>query len=270
MSQSKATWRGVVPPPIAPLTAAGWARALARGVPVLAVIALTMLGLGLARLFERPLGGAARPVSGRVVMIGARVVLWLFGLGLMRVGAPMRSHGAQVANHCSWMDIFVLNACVPAQFVAKDDVARWPIVSSVARAVGTLFIKRDPREAKRQQAQIEERLRAGQRLIFFPEGTSSDGLRVLPFKPTLFAAFCAPDLRATTMIQPVSLRYISKAEPSFYGFWGEMDFAPHFLKILGARHQGRVVVRFHPPLEITDRKPLAEAAESAVRTGFDA
>ena len=81
------------------------------------------------------------------------------------------------------------------------------------------------------------RLLAGHKLLFFPEGTSTDGLRVLPFKSTLFAAFFEPELHHTMWIQPVSVVYYAPVgeEARFYGWWGDMEFAPHLLKTLAAR-----------------------------------
>jgi 1-acyl-sn-glycerol-3-phosphate acyltransferase len=181
--------------------------------------------------------------------------------------------GAIVANHSSWLDIFVLNACDRVYFVAKSEVAGWPGIGWLARATGTVFITRKGNEARAQQAEFEKRLRNGHRLLFFPEGTSSDGLRVLPFKSTLFAAFMTEPLAGTMHLQPVTVSYTAPpgAEPTFYGWWGDMDFNPHFLTILSRWRQGSVDVVFHPPLPVADygsRKALAADAEAAVRRGM--
>ena len=106
--------------------------------------------------------------------------------------------------------------------------------------------------------------------MFFPEGTSTDGRRVLPFRSTLFAAFFSDGLRDTLSIQPVSVVYTppSPDEPRFYGWWGDMEFGPSLLQILAAPKHGRVTVVFHPPIKVSempDRKVLALAAETAVR-----
>lgn len=113
----------------------------------------------------------------------------------------------------------------------------------------------------------------GHKLVFFPEGTSTDGLRVLPFKSTLFAAFFEENLREDIWIQPVSVNYHAPAgeEARFYGWWGDMAFAPHLLKALGARRQGCITVVYHTPLRVrdyADRKVLAKEAEVAVRSGL--
>jgi 1-acyl-sn-glycerol-3-phosphate acyltransferase len=129
------------------------------------------------------------------------------GLGRDVSGVPMRGEGAYVANHSSWLDILVLNASKRMYFVAKAEVAGWAGIGWLARGTGTVFVRRDRAEAAKQAALFETRLHAGHRLLFFPEGTSTDGLRVLPFRPTLFAAFFADGLRDSLQVQPVSVAY---------------------------------------------------------------
>ena len=175
-----------------------------------------------------------------------------------------------VANHSSWLDIFALNAEKRVYFVSKDEVASWPGIGWLAKATGTVFIRRDARQAAEQKRVFEELLSAGQKLLFFPEGTSTDGLRVLPFKPTLFAAFFAENLRDLLWVQPVTVVYHAPRgeEPRFYGWWGDMDFGAHLLKTLGASPQGRVEVWWHDPVKVSDfadRKVLARHCEAAVR-----
>jgi 1-acyl-sn-glycerol-3-phosphate acyltransferase len=193
------------------------------------------------------------------------------GLRLVVRGQPMQAEGAIVANHSSWLDIFALNAADRVYFVAKSEVAGWPGIGWLARATGTIFIARKGTEAKKQQELFEARLIAGHRLLFFPEGTSTDGLRVLPFKSTLFAAFFTPVLVRRTHVQPVTVVFLAPdgEEPRFYGWWGDMDFASHLVKSLSARRKGQVEVTFHPEVPVDafeDRKILAQYCERVVRT----
>jgi 1-acyl-sn-glycerol-3-phosphate acyltransferase len=241
-----------------------------RGGAIAAVVYGGFALLLILRLAERPLCGQARPVTPHLTRAVCRIVLRLMGLPLVRRGEVMRQPGAIVANHASWLDIFVLNACGCVYFVAKDEVAGWPGIGWLARATGTVFIARKGAEAKAQAEVFAARLKAGHRLLFFPEGTSTDGLRVLPFKSTLFAAFFAEGLRDTQHIQPVSVVY--RAPPGrdarLYGWWGDMAFAPHLAEILAQPRQGRVEVTFHPPVAVAafaDRKALAAHCEGAVR-----
>lgn len=266
-------WDGAPAPPAAPIGPAGWLRAALRG---LALGLVTFGGLALLlllRLVERPLCGLRRPVTPRITRAVCRAAFVILGMGHRRTGEPMRQHGAIVANHASWLDIFALNACDLVYFVAKAEVRGWAGIGWLARATGTVFINRDGREAAAQKRLFEARLDAGHRLLFFPEGTSTDGLRVLPFKTTLFAAFFTPHLRETCAIQPVTVIYTAPEGESraFYGWWGEMAFAGHLLRMLAARRHGSVEVVFHPPLPVAafaDRKALARTAEDAVRAAL--
>ncbi len=269
------TWRGRPIPPPPRIGAAGWLRVILRG-GALGAVTFGCLGLLLLlRLVERPLFGLARPWTPHITRFVCRSAFVILGMRRRVIGAPMPDRGALVANHSSWLDIFALNASAPIYFVAKAEVAGWPGIGWLARATGTLFITRDPAAAAAQKRMFEHRLEAGHLLLFFPEGTSSDGLRMLPFKTTLFAAFQAPHLRGTMRIQPVSLRYVAppEAPPEFYGFWGDMRFAESLLRVLATPRQGSVTVMFHAPLTVAafpDRKALAAAAEAAVRDGFAA
>ncbi len=182
----------------------------------------------------------------------------------------MQAEGILVANHSSWLDIFALNAGAPLYFVSKVEVADWPGIGLLARLTGTVFVRRDAREAGRQAAMLEDRILAGHRLLFFPEGTSTDGQRVLPFKPTLFASVFSERLRETALIQPVTVSYQAPEgyDPRFYGWWGDMEFGPHLLHLLAASKSGCVTVTWHTPLCVNahkDRKEIARTAEAAVR-----
>lgn len=256
--------------PAVPIGPAGWLRVVLRA-PVLAGVVFGGLAVLLAlRLIERPLFGLSRPVTPWITVGVCRAALAILGLGFRWRGAPMRGRGALVANHVSWLDIFALNAPAPLYFVAKSQVADWPGIGWLARATGTVFIRRDPREAQAQALLFEARLRAGHRLCFFPEGTSTDGLRVLPFKPTLFAAFYAHGLASLLQVQPVTLIYRAPPgqDPRFYGWWGEMSFGAHLLRVLAAAPQGGIEVVFHPPIPVSDlpgRKELARSCEQTIR-----
>ncbi len=267
-------WREDKLPP-QPITPLGWLLVLLRIFPFALVTYGGLALLLLARAIEAPLCGKARPVTPFITQGVCKAALWIMGLRVIRHGVPMRGRGAVVANHASWLDIFTLNACDRVYFVSKAEVAKWPGIGWLARAVGTVFIARDPAEAKAQQAVFEERLRAGHRLLFFPEGTSTDSLRVLPFKSTLFAAFFTHGMEHVMQIQPVSVRYIAPkgADARLYGWWAAMDFAPHLLRILAQPRQGRVEIEFHPAVAVDDfkgRKDLAAYCEAVIRAGHEA
>jgi 1-acyl-sn-glycerol-3-phosphate acyltransferase len=269
-------WHDAPPAPPGPkITAGGWLRVLLRGTVLALVTFGGLMLLLLVRLVERPLFGQSRPITPHITRFVCRAALVILGIRHRMRGQPMEGQGAIVANHASWLDIFALNACDLVYFVAKSEVARWPAIGWLAKATGTVFINRDGREARAQKAVFEARLIAGHRLLFFPEGTSTDGMRVLPFKTALFAAFFARPLKDSCMIQPATVVYRAPEgqDSRFYGWWGDMDFAPHLLKVLAAPRQGSVEVTFHAPLEVArhnDRKVLAEAAEASVRSALPA
>lgn len=264
------TWTSDEPAPRSRPGVLGWALVILRGF-VLALLVFGCLGLLLlTRLVERPFFGLNRPWTPHITVFVCRNAFRVMGLPLVQTGSLTRQPGAVVANHSSWLDIFALNAAGPLYFVSKDEVARWPGIGWLARATGTVFVRRDRREARAQTALFEERIGIGHKLLFFPEGTSTDGQRVLPFKPTLFASFFSDGIDSAA-IQPVTVVYHPPdgREPRFYGWWGDMSFGPHLMKILATPRQGRVEVTWHEPMPVSafeNRKALAKSAETAVRS----
>ncbi|MCD9147889.1 lysophospholipid acyltransferase family protein [Pseudophaeobacter flagellatus] len=267
-----ATWQGGDAPKPIRITALGWLRVALRASLLAVLVFGGLLVLLLVRLVERPLCGLHRPVTPFITQFVCRTAFWVLGMGFSTHGTLMQERGAVVANHTSWLDIFALNARKRIYFVSKAEVAAWPGIGWLARATGTLFIERNRARAKDQTDLFETRLKAGHKLLFFPEGTSTDGLRILPFKTTLFAAFFSDHLRDICYIQPVSVVFHAPQaqDARFYGWWGDMAFAPHLLKTLAAPRQGRAELIYHAPLKVADfanRKTLAAACEDLVGTG---
>ena len=263
-------WQEIPPPPLK-ITPLGWLRVFWRGGLIGALAYGGLLVLLLVRLVERPLFGQARPVTPHITRFVCRTALRILRLPLSVRGQPMTRPGAIVANHSGWLDIFVLNAVQTIYFVAKAEVAAWPMIGWLARATGTVFIARKGTEAKKQQEIFESRLQAVHRLLFFPEGTSTDAIRVLPFKSTLFEAFFSPTLERTMHIQPVTVIFHAPEgeDRRHYGWWGDMDFASHLVKMLATRRQGRVEVIFHPEVPVDafeNRKALSQHCERVIRT----
>ena len=173
------TWVSEEEPDSPPVSAMGWARALWRGL----VMGLYTFGglvvLLLARMIEKPIYGMERPFTPKITQSVCRFAFWVLGMRLEVVGTPMQGEGAAVANHTSWLDIFALNAFDDIYFVAKSEVASWPMIGWLARATGTQFIERDRRQALSHTHMFQTRLRHGHRLLFFfRKGTSTDGRRV--------------------------------------------------------------------------------------------
>jgi lyso-ornithine lipid O-acyltransferase len=261
------TWREVPDDRISRPEGLGWVRLGWRGVLLVLVIYGLLVPFWITRLLR------LNSLGQYVVQLACRAALAIMGIPLVRHGEPMRHAGAVVCNHASWLDIFSLNAAQRVYFVSKAEVSKWPGIGLLARSTGTVFIERNATQARQHKSQLTSRLLAGDRLLFFPEGTSTDGRRVLPFRSSLFAAFFEPSVASKLWIQPVTVNYVAPVDESahFYGWWGGMDFAPHLMKILAARRQGRVEVTFHAPQKVSDfsnRKELARACEDLVRSAL--
>ena len=146
-------------------------------------------------------------------------------------GHPVLEHAMVVANHVSWLDIFVINALQPCRFVAKAEIRAWPVLGSLAARAGTVFIARGNRNELRQLFKgLVDSLERGERVAFFPEGTTGSQGGLLPFHANLFEA--AVD--AKVQVQPYALRYVDAAGQLHHGvdFIGDMTFAESMVKIL--------------------------------------
>lgn len=217
-----------------------------------------------------------RPARHFISGLWARVLARIIGIRIRRAGRPMKTGGALVANHSSWSDILVLMGAAPITFVSKAEVKGWPGIGTLASAADTMFIERKRTEAKRQEAEMARRFAEGQKLLFFPEATSSDALRVLPFKSTLFSVFFAESLREEMWVQPVTVVYRPKpggGRPrDFYGWWGEMGFGHHIVTLLTRSFGGEAEVVFHEPVHpaaLGNRKALCAHCDREVREGLE-
>jgi 1-acyl-sn-glycerol-3-phosphate acyltransferase len=245
----------------------GWVRFIIRGVLGFFVIALLMIPLIILRTLGFWRAGQ------RIVQLACRICLGIIGIAVTIKGTPMQHAGVVVANHSSWLDILSLNVCQKVFFVAKSEVSTWPAIGRMAKSVGTVFIHRKRGDVKRQHDLFLDHARQGHKLLFFPEGTSTDGRHVLPFKSSLFQAFFAPDLADLMWVQPVTVLYTAPngKRADFYGWWGDMGMFEHLGQVLSQPQQGHVEVVFHKPLKIkdyADRKSLTQMAYQCVADGM--
>lgn len=277
------TWRGADPPQLPAATPAGRLAGAARLAAFLAMTA-ALFPLFLAGRLLRQWLGQAVTFHFHIARAWSRATLWLLGLAHVVRGTPVRA-GALVANHCSWIDIPALRAVGLIYFVAKAEVRAWPVVGYITHACGTIFIERRRSEARRQEEALRARIAHDQRLLFFPEGTSTDGQRVLPFKSSLFSVFFRdrgdePDGEATgergadLLVQPVTIRYVPPPglPPAAYAWWGDMDLGAHVWAVMSRSFGGRVEVIFHAPVsprDFPDRKALARHCHAAVAAGLE-
>jgi 1-acyl-sn-glycerol-3-phosphate acyltransferase len=179
-----------------------------------------------------------------------------------------------VSNHCSWADILVLGGVLEACFVSKAEIATWPLVRTVAHLGRTVFVSRRRSATLKERDELARRLAAGDSIILFPEGTTSDGSRVLPFRSALLGMVeTGPEARDPPLVQPVSVVFdrldglpIGRKDRAHFAWHGAMDFADHAWVLLSRRSSGASVF-LHPPLDprhFPSRKALAEAAHAAV------
>ncbi len=220
-------------------------------------------------------------LPGRGKVVFARVY-WaafsgLIGLRVRTIGAPVaRGQGRRIvyaANHSSWLDIPVLGGRFEACFVSKDAIASWPGINLVARLGRTVFVTRTRGATGRERDDMRSRLLAGDNLMLFPEGTSSDGSRVLPFRSAFFSV---AEGEEPPLIQPISVVYdrlgglpTRRSTRAVFAWYGDMELSSHFWRL--AQWRGlRVTVLVHPPLDPRDfpnRKVLAQVAWDAVAGG---
>ena len=209
-----------------------------------------------------------------------RLLHKLIGLKVVVHGAPVQNRSVLfVSNHVSWMDIPILGGVTPCCFVAKSEVGTWPFFGTMARAGRTVFLERERRtKANQQKGELHRRLEEGDSLLLFPEGTSNDGNRVLPFKSTLFsvAQMRVGVAEEPILVQPISVAYtklngvpMGRQFRPFFAWYGDMDLLPHLWKALSL---GRVQVdvHFHEPVsieQVDDRKEMAEFCYSSVEEG---
>lgn len=200
----------------------------------------------------------------------SRSILWLAGARVDRRGLPPEPPFLLVSNHLSYLDILTLASSVDAVFIAKSEVARWPVVGHLCRAMGTVFIDRNnARDIPRVLERIRSVLERGQSLVFFPEGTTSPGAQVAPFRPALLAAAAEGNLP----VSYASLSYRTGPDdpPAHQAvcWWGDMDFAGHFAKMTTLSGFEAVVTFGSKSIRATDRKVLAHRLREAVVAQFE-
>lgn len=209
-----------------------------------------------------------------------RVCCRILGFAVRTLGTPAGGVSTlYVANHVSYTDIAVLGSVLKASFIAKSEVAGWPLFGQLAKLQRSIFIDRQARSAALQLNAVAQRLAEGGALILFAEGTSGDGNRVLPFKTTLFAAAEMPTPAGAVAVQPVSVAYtrldgipIGRLYRPFFAWYGSMTLAPHLWTMLGLGVV-EVVVEFHPATTLAlcgSRKALAQYCRARIAGGMAA
>ncbi|MBS0548970.1 MAG: 1-acyl-sn-glycerol-3-phosphate acyltransferase [Proteobacteria bacterium] len=203
------------------------------------------------------------------------------------LGIKVRVHGTRsdvtptlfVSNHVSYLDIEVMGGLVPGSFVAKAEVATWPFFSTLAKAQRTIFIERSSGKTSASRDEMMKRLNTGDNLMLFPEGTSSDGTRVLPFRSALFGVAQLRRDDKPIVVQPVAIAYtrldgipLGRYWRPMFAWFGDLDLVPHLWQMV-CLGETEAVVTFFPPIDIDqfgDRKKLADHCFRQVSSGVQA
>lgn len=248
-----------------------------RSIPViflLVVVALLLLPFQLAGIL---LNNRLQRI---VPILFHRTACALIGVRITQVGERTQdSPVLLLSNHASWLDISVLGAVAPVVFVAKSEVANWPVFGWLAKLQRTIFVERERRQKTGDAARaMGDRLLGGDVVVLFPEGTSSDGIRILPFRSALIGAVHHTISDQThherVTVQPVSIAYVryggvpvGRALRDKVAWYGETELVPHLMNILSS---GAVDVTVSWGEAVAygvnaDRKQIARDAETSVR-----
>ena len=223
------------------------------------------------------LGKLGMPGRGYIASNYYRLLCSLLRIRVRIRGVPIHERAVlYVSNHISWADILVIGSIAPVAFVAKREVASWPLVGVTAKLQRTVFVDRTRRRQTGEAvADIVKRLTDGVSVVLFAEGTSSDGNRVLPFRSALLGAVEEASAHAGDIVlQPMSISYtglhgipMGRQHRPLVAWYGDLDFLPHIKAFI---EHGAVdaVVSYGEPVPAgaaSDRKAMARRLENSVR-----
>ena len=205
-----------------------------------------------------------------------RVLCALLRIRVCVVGNPVRDRAVLfVSNHVSWVDIVVIGSVAPVAFVAKREVASWPLVGITAKMQRTVFVDRGRRHQTGDAVgEIVKRVASGTSVVLFAEGTSSDGNRVLPFRSALLGAIEDQSGGGSILMQPMAITYIrqhglpmGRQHRPLVAWYGDLDFMPH-IKAFIERGAVDALVTYGDPVPADrdiDRKAMSKRLEETVR-----
>ncbi|GAA4857406.1 lysophospholipid acyltransferase family protein [Luteimonas vadosa] len=251
-------------PPASP----GWLRAWRYAYRVPMLLWHLLVHLPLAMLAITPLTASlvvgGERVDHRVIRAWSAGLMHVFGFRLRRIGSPMPGATMFVANHVSWVDIVLLHSQRMMGFVAKREIAGWPVVGWMAARGETIFHQRGSQESLGGVLhEMMARLRAGRSVGVFPEGRTRDGHAVGPFHARIFLAA----VEAGAPVQPVALRYgEGGSAQAVVAFTAKENFLQNFLRLLGEPGRVAEVVFLDPiaPGDSSGRRRIAETARDRI------
>ncbi|MFT7668964.1 MAG: 1-acyl-sn-glycerol-3-phosphate acyltransferase [Planctomycetota bacterium] len=228
------------------------------------------LSMGVENLIGRVLPGGHLRRQNRIVRRWAGWMNRILQIHITVQGPPPPAPFIMVSNHLSYTDVLVLMSQTDARLLSKSEVASWPLLGRLAKIGGTLFINRKMRaDIPRVLEEIKATLSLERGIVIFPEGTSSAGLEVMPFKTSLFQVAAAGDFEVVT----AAIRYTTGAgDPSAQWsvcWWGDMGFGAHLLGLMRLSRVNAQVTFAEEHLRGSDRKQLAQAAWASVDSMFE-
>jgi len=238
-------------------------------------LALTFPSMGVQSLF---LALGLRRAAILFPVLYHRLCTRILGFQVTVLGQISEQPGTLfVINHGSYLDIIILGGLLRGSFVAKSEVASWPFFGRLAKLHRTVFIDRNNvRSTAAQRDAMSERLAQGENLMLFPEGTSNDGNRLLPFKSALLSAAAGVD-GVLVPVQPVSVAYVAldgvpmgRLYRALIAWYGDMELVPHLWEFMGLGIV-KVVVEFHPVITLEEagsRKALTEHCRGVIAEGL--
>lgn len=196
-------------------------------------------------------------------------LLRILNVSLSVKGTPPERESLLVANHISWLDIYLINAICPPRFVAKSEIRRWPVVGWLSEKTGVLFVEREKRsDASRVNQAISDAITSGDLVAIFPEGTTSDGSRILSFRAPLLE----PALTSNTNLHPAAIRYVrgNGEVDTRVAYAGDISFGKSLWAILG-QETVRAEIIFAKAIEASgkNRKELAKHAEGVIAAALN-
>ena len=204
-----------------------------------------------------------------------RLLIWLFSITIKFEGYYRESPSCNlfISNHLSYLDIPVLGSVLPLRFVAKSEVKYWPIIGFLSKLASTVFIKRVRSESFHQKKEIFKLLSEGKKLLIFPEGTTSDGNRILPFKSSLFSALENQNF----IIQPLIIIYsdlngmpINRWLRPIIAWYGDMDLLPHLSILKNIKSINAKIIYLKPvnTIKFSTRKELSNFLEQQINKAY--
>jgi 1-acyl-sn-glycerol-3-phosphate acyltransferase len=228
-----------------------------------------LMALRVVALPLRVSKGSRARLQARMLRKWSRAVCAILDVHIEPSGLTPSRPFLLVSNHLSYLDVVIIASTLDCVFVAKNDVARWPIIGQMCRSVGTIFVDRENRrDLVRANELIKEGIESGRAVVLFPEGTSSPGSSVLPFRPSLLEQAA----RSVIPVHYAAIRYrVAEGDPpeeQSVCWWGTMTFFDHFWRMLRLRAiEARIAFGLHA-IRATDRKALARRLWDSVNRLF--